>query len=868
MKKIVPFFFFFSGVAFTARADHITGGEMYYTLVSSGNAQYQYAFTLKLYMRCNSGRQFSNPTIVSVFDRLTHARIMDLSVPLSNQVEISLPPNSNPCVFNPPNVCYDVGYYQFTVTLPASANGYLLSSQVNYRIAGINNLTSGYGLIGATYTAEIPPSMPGFSSAANSSAQFTGSDLVMVCANNPINYSFAATDPDGDQLQYYFCMAYESGTSGNNSPVPPPPYASVPYGQAYSETTPLGAGVQINANTGLITGTAPSEGVYVVTVCVNEIRNGVTIATQRKDFQIFIAPCNIVAAILEPDYMLCGSTQTVFLANGTSNPLIQTYNWQLLNAAGSVIYNANTENINYTFADTGTYSVRLKINPNQQCPDSTSSIIRVYPGFVPDFSFSGICFSKPTKFTDATTTVYGAVNGWNWDFGDPGSGNNFSGLQNPVYTYSTRGTRDARLIVTNTNGCRDTVSTQVSIIDRPPINLAFRDTLICVRDALMLQASAAGGSFSWTPAVQIMNAGTPNPTVSPLVTTTYVVQLDDNGCLNTDSVKVRVTDHVSVQAMPDTLICSGDTIRLRIVSDGLAYSWMPASQLTDPLLAAPLAITPATTSYVVTAMIGGCSATDQVVVTTVPYPVADAGKDTTICFGTAAFLKGSTNGSSVSWQPAASLSDAIRLDPVARPASTTAYILLSYATNGCPKPGRDTVLVNVNPRVRAFAGNDTSVVVNQPVQLQASGGIAYQWFPPLYLSATNIANPIAVFSSESFVIRYKVLVYDAFCVDSAFVSVRIFRTLPTVFVPTAFTPNRDGLNDIIKPIAAGMQQLEEFNIYNRWGQLVFSTRRNGIGWDGKLNGVDQGTGTYIWTVKALDYQGKPYFQKGTTTLIR
>jgi gliding motility-associated-like protein len=384
----------------------------------------------------------------------------------------------------------------------------------------------------------------------------------------------------------------------------------------------------------------------------------------------------------------------------------------------------------------------------------------------------------------------------------------------------------------------------------------------------MLQASAAGGSFSWTPAVQIINAGTPNPTVSPLVTTTYVVQLDDNGCLNTDSVKVRVTDHVSVQAMPDTLICSGDTIRLRIVSDGLAYSWMPASQLTDPLLAAPLAITPATTSYVVNAMIGGCSATDQVVVTTVPYPVADAGKDTTICFGTAAFLKGSTNGSSVSWQPAASLSDATRLDPVARPTSTTAYILLSYATNGCPKPGRDTVLVNVNPRVRAFAGNDTSVVVNQPVQLQASGGIAYQWFPPLYLSATNIANPIAVFSSESFVIRYKVLVYDAFCVDSAFVSVRIFRTLPTVFVPTAFTPNRDGLNDIIKPIAAGMQQLEEFNIYNRWGQLVFSTRRNGIGWDGKLNGVDQGTGTYIWTVKALDYQGKPYFQKGTTTLIR
>ena len=106
------------------------------------------------------------------------------------------------------------------------------------------------------------------------------------------------------------------------------------------------------------------------------------------------------------------------------------------------------------------------------------------------------------------------------------------------------------------------------------------------------------------------------------------------------------------------------------------------------------------------------------------------------------------------------------------------------------------------------------------------------------------------------------------CADSAFVMVKVFKTVPYVFVPTGFTPNNDGLNDQVRPIAVGIQKINYFSIYNRWGQLVFTTTTNGQGWDGKIGGREQNTGVFVWMVSAIDYLGRPFFQKGTVTLIR
>lgn len=853
---------------FSTRADHITGGEMSYTYMGESGGKHTYAITAKLFMDCYSNRRLPDPAYFGVFDKTNGSRITDLSIKMLRQDRLLLS-NPGPCITNPPNVCYDIGLYEFIVSLPASAEGYVIAIQVVYRVQGISNLSAGYGNIGATYTSEIPGNSKVPSGPQNNSARFTGDDMVVICANNAFSYSFAAEDKDNDQLRYSFTSAFVGGSGGGGTNFPPvaPPYSSVPYGSNYGADAPLGGHVKINANTGLITGVAPGDGVYVVTVQVEEVRNGVVIATQRKDLQIRITACTIASASMPPEYMLCKNSQTIELANLSTSPLITSTNWELYDSKGNAIFNSSSPVTSFTFPDTGTYSVKLIINRNQQCSDSTITTAYVYPGFVPDFTVNGICFKKPTQFFDASVTRYGQVNSWEWDFGD-GTGNDRSVIKSPTYTYQYMGNKNVRLVATNTKGCRDTAYKTVGIVDKPPLSLAFRDTLICIPDALMLQA-IGNGVFSWTPGTAMVNGNTATPTVNPVTTTTYTVHLDDNGCLNHDSVKVRVVDHVTLQAMNDTTICQGDTIQLHVQSDGLRYMWTPVNQVLNSTAANPLVVTWFNTSYQVTAGIGSCTAIDRVIVTTVPYPVAMAGADTTICFATPAQLHGSTEAIRYAWLTNPTLSNINILDPIATPKATTAYVLSAYDNKGCPKPGYDTVIVNVLPDILAFAGRDTAVITGQQLQLQASGGVKYRWIPATNLSDYAIANPTATYSTPSTGITYKVLVYNvANCVDSAYIKVKVFQTLPSVFVPNAFTPNRDGRNDMLRPIAVGIAHIDYFQIYNRWGQMVFSTTVNERGWDGTIGGKLQPSGTYVWIVKAVDYLGSPYMQRGTLVLLR
>ncbi len=402
------------------------------------------------------------------------------------------------------------------------------------------------------------------------------------------------------------------------------------------------------------------------------------------------------------------------------------------------------------------------------------------------------------------------------------------------------------------------------------ITLGFKDTLICIPDAVTLSGNGSG-VISWTPTTNMINGNTPNPTVNPTTTTWYYMNLDDNGCINKDSVRVRVVSFVSLVARGDTTICRGDAVQLNAVTDGLTFQWSPTATLNDPNIVNPIATpTDPVTTYQLIARIGSCTAPDDVTVRTVPYPVSNAGPNQTICYNTSAQLNGSHDGLSFSWSPASYLNDPNILNPISSPPRTTSYVLTVFDNKGCPKPGRDTMIVAVNPKVIASAGRDTTVVVGQPMHLFATGGVSYVWTPTTgFITPNNIQNPIAVYGSNIDSVRYKVVVRDNIgCPDSAWVTIRVFKTKPSVFVPTAFTPNNDGLNDLVAPISVGMRRINWFSIYNRWGQLVFTTTENKKGWDGRINGALQGSNVFVWMVSAEDYLGQKYFLKGTVTLIR
>jgi gliding motility-associated-like protein len=692
----------------------------------------------------------------------------------------------------------------------------------------------------------------------------------VVCSNSYFQYSFQASDFDGDSLSYDFCDAIQGGDAGANSApatAANPPYIPVPYTNPFSGTRPMGSGVTIDPRTGIMSGTAPSlPGEYVVSVCVSEFRNGVRIATTRKELHVNVGNCVPIEATLNPQYITCDGS-TLSFVNNTPSSSISSYYWDFGDPA--IFYDTSDQvNPTFTYPTPGTYTIKLVTNRNQLCSDSTTAVVKVYPGFFPAFTVTGSCFSRPFQFTDNTTTNYGVVSSWSWNFGDGSTLADTSHIKNPVWTYPGPLSAVATLIVGNSVGCVDTIQSPVAVLDKPIITMAFRDTLICRNDAIQLNASGTG-SFSWSPLVNIINPNTGTPTVSPVNTTWYYVSLTDNSCANTDSVRVRVINQVSLRAMNDTTICQGDAIQLNAISDGLQFSWTPVTNLSNPNIINPVAITNTTTTYNVTATVGGCSATDQVVVTTIPYPVANAGNSPTICYNTGTRLNASIVGTTFTWTPSSYLDNPNSLNPVANPPRTTQYILAAYDNKGCPKPGLDTVVVTILPKVVAFAGRDTMVIAGQPLQFNGSGGLNYTWTPSTGLSNTAIPNPIGTYDGSLEYIRYKMIVTDlAGCADSAYVTVRVFKTVPSVFVPTGFTPNNDGLNDVVKPIAVGMKQINYFSIYNRWGQLVFTTRINGQGWDGRIKGVQQNTGVYVWMVSAEDYTGRAYFQKGTVTLIR
>ena len=847
--------------AFVANAKHIAGGEMSYKYLGIGTGgKLKYEVLLKLYRDCFSpGAALDGVAVINVFNLGNIVSV--LNVPMKNMevVQLSKP---GPCIENAPIICYEIGYYSQVVELPVTVDCYVLGYQSCCRIENITNVANS-GSAGVTYMATIPGSKLLISAPENSSPVFNTSDTVIVCEKNAFLYNFSATDAEGDDLEYTFQEAYDGRSLNNPKPYisTVPPYTSLTYNLGFSATAPMGYRVSINNNSGWVNGVAPAAGIYVVTVVVIERRNGVIINYHRKDLHLKVAACSIAAANLDPSYITCNNYELTFQNNNVSS-LIKTYFWDF--GTSLPMDTSNYDRPTFKFPDTGMYKVKLITNRNQNCSDSTYTFAKIYPGFKPAFAIDNGCKDAPIQFTDLTTTAFGIVNNWQWIFGNPIINPDISNLQHPKYTYPKLGTYNVQLIVSNSKGCIDTLDKEILVLDRPTLKLT-NDTLICNIDTLQLHASGLG-SVTWSPNYMINNTNIPNPFVSPdKPTMYYAVLVSSPGCTIIDSVFVDVKNFVTVFAGNDTSICLSDSVQLNPISDGTTYLWAPTNLFNNANSKRPFVQPKGKTTYTVTANIGKCQASDEIVIITYPYPTGVSSKDTTICFGESLQLSAS-GGNHYIWMPASSLSNNRISNPIANPITTTRYKVSIFNDFGCLKPTNDTVVVTVIPKVKAFAGNDTSIVLNQPLQLNAFGGNFYQWFPSLGLSDTNIRNPIATLSSDY---RYYLRVSTPEgCAAIDTINIHVFQTNPDIFVPTAFTPNNDHLNDLLIPIPVGIATFDFFKVYNRFGELIFSTTEIGKGWDGKVNGKEQAIGTFSWFVQGKDYTGKRVFKKGTSILLK
>lgn len=203
-----------------------------------------------------------------------------------------------------------------------------------------------------------------------------------------------------------------------------------------------------------------------------------------------------------------------------------------------------------------------------------------------------------------------------------------------------------------------------------------------------------------------------------------------------------------------------------------------------------------------------------------------------------------------------------------RPFGTMPFPLAMQLTVETDIGCKDSIVkdILIYDNVVADAGPDRILAFGQPYKMQGNSttGVLYNWTPSLGLDDPSAQFPVV--SADRDITYQLTVTNEAGCTEIDQVSFKYMKG-PAIYVATAFTPNGDGLNDVLHFYPVAMD-VAELMIFNRWGERLFSSKDFSKGWDGKVNGIVQPSGIFVWMVKAKDLNGKDLVEKGTVMLIR
>ncbi|MEP7107311.1 MAG: PKD domain-containing protein [Ferruginibacter sp.] len=534
------------------------------------------------------------------------------------------------------------------------------------------------------------------------------------------------------------------------------------------------------------------------------------------------------------------------------------------------------------FATAGFKSVRLAVKSLEGCvSDTTVHIVQVYEKPTADFSFiDDQCMNTTIQFSGVSTSNDGTINDWRWN-ADSGK-TRLANTQNPTYKYNSPGQHLVSLVTKSTNGCASNIVIKpVNILPQPVAN--FNSEPVC----LLLPSLFTDSSYI-TGANEVINwwwdlgngiiSTSKNPITTYHATGDITIQLvvkSNTGCIS-DTLKRLI----SIESRPlakfgyTMPLCENKSIQFTdssIAGSGPVEGWFWSfdNGSSSDIQNAIAVFTGGNhqIKLVVKDSKGCNSDTTNEVVFVYPRPVVDF-TVLNACKNTVVSFKGIIrSGDSITqWQwnfDDGSISASKDTQHVYTSGGNFAVKLFGISATGCHTDTlqRDIIIYATN----AFAGNDTIAATNQPVQLTGSGGINYEWSPATGLSNPAIFNPIAVNNGDrSYILR----AYTPFgCESFDTIHLKIYDG-PEIYVASAFTPNGDGLNEILHVLPAGVKKFKYFRVYNRFGQVVFITTVSSIGWDGFYKGKAQNPGVYLWTASAIGYAGNEIFRKGTVILIR
>jgi len=348
--------------------------------------------------------------------------------------------------------------------------------------------------------------------------------------------------------------------------------------------------------------------------------------------------------------------------------------------------------------------------------------------------------------------------------------------------------------------------------------------------------------------------------------------LDTCGAAVNNTISWTVSDQGVDAVVTPNLICDPGYVQLSATTalqpspSGYQYHWIPSATVADTTAASTLAYVNENTTYHVSIIDKDfCIRRDTTQVTiSIRNPEIAPITNPEICIGDNIQINAS-GGLNYAWYPANDLSCTDCPNPVAAPLQTTQYFVAISDQYNCIDTLSQTIVVHPLPIVDA--GDDVTIYFGEQTQLAAgtNAGIIYAWEPPTGLNYNNVPNPIASPKENT---TYTVTVIDENqCRNTDSVTVFVRSDIP-VIIPSAFSPNGDGRNDVFRVGNTSFHRLQEFRIFNRWGQEIFSTTDSKKGWDGTFKGVPQETGVYNYIIRVSYPDGRVEMYKGDVTLVR
>jgi len=575
--------------------------------------------------------------------------------------------------------------------------------------------------------------------------------------------------------------------------------------------------------------------------------------------------------------LACEGSPVTFTDQSTSPTPISSRLWNFGDGDTST-----AQNPGHTFDSAGTYAVKLTVT-SSVCIEDTTVDITVLP--LPTSTFtvvSPVCEGTNSNIVYTGNGTAGFT--YTWDF-DGGTGIPDTGRGSFNISWQVPGTKNVTLTV-SAGSCISPPDTQQVLVKPYPGMTLTPYTTICAGSSAMLTAANAT-TYTWSPSPSLNATDTSTVIATPVTTTTYSVTGSNTNCISVDTVTVGVNRVPTPTFTANGPVCIGQNSTVTYTGDAAAsatYNWSFDGGDANPGTGqGPIQVNwlaPGTYDITLTVSQSGCDSTrmDTVNVYSTP-PQPALGYDTvTGCPNLEVCLTSAPVDGTVSYIWNFGDGGASEIQNPCHFYLIPGVYSVSFQVELSPECVYDTTLTDlvtiVADPVAAFTPSAT--VIQQPQSLisftnQSTNALDYLWDFVL----TGVSNEIAGTSADTspqfnFMQygQYNVILYaynQLGCPDSALQAVTVLPE-QNFFIPNAFTPNGDGVDDNFYICAQPGAVPASFLVFDRWGEKVHDGT---YPWDGTYNGKNAPSGVYVYlfTIHLVDMQ-TDIERTGTVTLIR